>query len=73
MERALVADYFATADELVARLDPGNHALALEIASLPEQIRGYGHVKEAHLARALAQREALLVRWRAPEAQRIAA
>ena len=35
--------------EIIAGLNPENHALAVEIASIPEQIRGYGHVKERHL------------------------
>ena len=48
MERQLIDDYFATVDELLAKLDRDNHALAVEIASIPEQIRGYGHIKEAN-------------------------
>ena len=39
-------------------------ALALEIARLPEQIKGFGHVKERHAQAAAARREALLARWR---------
>ena len=36
-------------DELLAGLNAGNLALAVEIARIPEEIRGYGHVKERHL------------------------
>jgi hypothetical protein len=32
---------------------------------MPEQIRGFGHVKEASVARAKATQAALLDRWRA--------
>ncbi|MDZ4350980.1 MAG: indolepyruvate ferredoxin oxidoreductase family protein [Xanthomonadaceae bacterium] len=64
-ERRLIGEYFATVDELLAGLNPENRTLAVEIASVPEHIRGFGHVKEAHLAKAKAQREALLARWRA--------
>jgi hypothetical protein len=30
-------------------LNAGNHATAVEIARIPEQIKGFGHVKERHL------------------------
>jgi len=65
-ERQLIADYEKTLDGLLATLDSGNVGLAAEIASIPEHIRGYGHVKDAHL-QAAKQREAeLLVHWRNP-------
>lgn len=48
-ELALIEDYRQTISEILAGLTPSNHALAVEIASVPEQIRGYGHVKEQHL------------------------
>ena len=68
MERKLIADYFATIESLLTDLSLGNHALAVEIARIPEHIRGYGHVKEAHLATALEKQAALLARWRNPMA-----
>ena len=74
MERALIAEYTAMVEELIAGLDAGNHALAVELAQIPEHIRGFGHVKEAHLARARARWDELLARWRAPaQAPRVAA
>src|SRR5262249_33498544 len=45
LERRLIADYEALVRELITALSPDNHALAMEIASLPAQIRGFGHVK----------------------------
>jgi len=66
MERQLVADYFATVQRLLQRLDPGNIELAVRIASVPEQIRGYGHVKHAHLEKAQAEQAALLRQWDDP-------
>lgn len=66
MERRLVDEYFATVDELLAGLAAGNHGLAVEIASLPTDIRGFGHVKEAHLARVRTRWSDLMARWRAP-------
>jgi indolepyruvate ferredoxin oxidoreductase len=65
-ERKLIEDYFATIDTLLATLDHDNHALAVEIASIPEQIRGYGHVKERHLAAAMTRQNDLMTAWRAP-------
>ena len=65
MERKLIEDYFATIDGLLGQLAAGNVALAAEIASVPEHIRGYGHVKEAHLHKAKAREAELLARWSA--------
>lgn len=72
-ERALIGEYRATVEELVAGLQPGKHRLAVEIAGLPEQIRGYGHVKARNLAAVRPQWERLLQQWRAQEPQRQAA
>ena len=65
-ERRLIADYEATVRALTANLTVRNHALAVEIASLPEHIRGFGHVKEAHLAKAKAREAALMAAFHAP-------
>ena len=48
-------------------------ALAVEIARIPEEIRGYGHVKARHLAPALAKAEKLMQQWRAGLERRAAA
>ena len=66
MERQLIADYRATIDELLVSLTLGNHALAVEIARIPEHIRGFGHVKEAQLAAAKTKQAQLLAQWRNP-------
>jgi len=70
-ERQLIADYEKTLQELLGMLDAGRLALAVEIASIPEHIRGYGHVKEAHLHEAKAREAALLATWRNPKALHI--
>ena len=64
-ERALIAEYRKTVDELLARLTPERLPLALEIARLPEEIRGYGHVKERHLAAVRTKWDTLMAQWRA--------
>ena len=68
MERRLLADYETVLDELMERLDADNHATAVELARIPAQIRGFGHVKEANVKRAKAAEAALLERWRSPSA-----
>jgi indolepyruvate ferredoxin oxidoreductase len=66
MERQLIADYEQTVTGLLASLDGGNVDLAAEIASIPEHIRGYGHVKEAHLHKAKEREAELLKEYRNP-------
>ncbi|MBO9661799.1 indolepyruvate ferredoxin oxidoreductase family protein [Dokdonella sp.] len=73
MERRLIADYTRTIDELLAGLSGDNHALAVDVASVPELIRGYGHVKERHFENAMKRQDDLLAAWRNPVAQRAAA
>jgi indolepyruvate ferredoxin oxidoreductase len=58
-ERALIRDYEALLAEVVDRLTPRNHAAAVALASLPEKIRGFGHVKQRHLAAAKAEETSL--------------
>ncbi|MFI4999369.1 MAG: indolepyruvate ferredoxin oxidoreductase family protein [Reyranellales bacterium] len=72
-ERALIAEYEALVDELLAGLSPANHALAVKLASVPDDIRGYGHVKDAHLEKAKRKEAELLAQWRNPEALKAAA
>ena len=70
-ERRLIADYEATVQLLLDGLDDHRLALAVEIASIPEHIRGYGHVKEAHLEKAKAREATLLAQWNNPRALHI--
>ncbi len=48
-ERQLIQDYRASIERALARLDEHNLPKVLELANLPEHIRGFGHVKERHL------------------------
>ncbi len=72
MERALINEYRACVEELLKSLSAGNRTLAVEIARIPEEIRGYGHVKARHLATARPKWEALMKRWRAGELKQAA-
>jgi indolepyruvate ferredoxin oxidoreductase len=73
MERRLIADYEALLRELSASLNPENHALAIEIASLPAKIRGFGHIKARNVESAKACEAELLVLLRGKDTQASAA
>jgi len=64
-ERKLIADYETMLSEVVAKLTPENHHLAVGLAVIPEKIRGFGHVKQRHLTAAEADEAALLEQYRA--------
>ena len=66
-ERRLIADYEALVAEVLDKLDHDRHPLAVELASIPEQIRGFGHVKDAHLKAAKAREAELLAAFRSPQ------
>jgi indolepyruvate ferredoxin oxidoreductase len=63
LERELIRDYRALLDELVVKLTAANHATAVEIARLPDLIRGYEEIKlrnvELYRARVAALRPQL--------------
>lgn len=63
-ERALIDEYRTAIDELLGSLNAANLPLATEIARIPEDIRGYGHVKDRHLATARPKWAALMHEWR---------
>ncbi len=64
-ERRLIADYEGMLTEVLAKLDAGNHHIAVGLAAIPEKIRGFGHVKMRHLQVAKADEAALLEQFRA--------
>ena len=45
MERRLIEDYRETVGDILDRLTPANHETAVALASVPEGIKGFGHVK----------------------------
>jgi indolepyruvate ferredoxin oxidoreductase len=51
-ERALVVEYRTCIEDILINLAPQNLALAVEIARIPELIKGYGHVKDRNLTAA---------------------
>src|SRR6266404_2653215 len=73
MERRLIGEYQATVETLLATLDQNNHALAVQIAALPETMRGFGHVKEKNVTAAKEREAGLLASYRNPALQSVAA
>jgi indolepyruvate ferredoxin oxidoreductase len=63
-ERQLIVDYEKLIGGVLAELTPDNHATAVELAQLPDQIRGFGHVKERNIAKAKAREAELLKTFR---------
>jgi indolepyruvate ferredoxin oxidoreductase len=68
LERQLIVDYEATIEEILAVLGPEVHPVAVELASLPEKIRGFGHVKQRHLRAATRRAGELRAALRRPAA-----
>ncbi len=58
-ERALISQYEETVNQVLANLTPKNLDCAVALLSVPERIRGYGHVKLAHLAKAKIDHDSL--------------
>ncbi|WP_059413788.1 indolepyruvate ferredoxin oxidoreductase family protein [Cupriavidus basilensis] len=63
-ERRLIEDYIGMVDEFCATLDAARLDTAVALASLPDDIRGFGHVKEASMEKAAVLRGQLLARYR---------
>lgn len=72
-ERQLIRDYEVLIAEILAGLTPDNHGVAVDLASIPEHIRGFGHIKEQQLAKAKACETELLNAFRNPQARKSAA
>lgn len=63
-ERALIEDYLIMIDEFTQTLSTDNYSSALELAQLPQTIRGYGHVKEGNMQAAAEKCEQLWASYR---------
>src|SRR3546814_17724729 len=58
-------DHYEAQMQMVANaLTGANHAAAVELASLPAQIRGFGHVKEANVEKVRALEPMVLEKFR---------
>ena len=71
-ERELLARYEAALAEIVAGLSSERLPQAVAIASAPAEVRGFGHVREAAMARFEPRFASLLEAWRRPENKTVA-
>jgi len=63
LDRQLIAEYEGLIESVLTGLKTSNHELAVELASLPEQIRGFGHIRERYVTHAREQQQELLARF----------
>jgi len=63
MERELIGEYEGTVETLIKGLTAQNHALAVQIASVPEEMRGFGYIKKRNVEAARKKRDELLERF----------
>ena len=73
MERRLIGEYEATIDQVLATLGQDNHAMAVQIAAVPETMRGFGHIKEKNVLAAKAREASLLAAYTSPASNSVAA
>jgi indolepyruvate ferredoxin oxidoreductase len=64
-ERSLIREYESAIEQVLGALTPATHRIAVEIAKIPEQIRGYDIVKELSIGRARARQRELLTSFHA--------
>ncbi|MBP7334281.1 indolepyruvate ferredoxin oxidoreductase family protein [Niveispirillum sp.] len=73
LDRQILTQYEADMDAAVTDLNPSTLGIVTQIASLPQSIRGYGHVRQAQADIAAAKREKLLGQLDEARRQRTAA
>ena len=64
LERQMMQDYIMQIDEIVSKLNDHNYAAAVQLASVPDEIRGYGHVKAKSIEAAKSLQEQCLQDFR---------
>ena len=72
MERRLIGQFEAMLDKLAGGLTKDNLPLATRIATVPQAIRGYGHIKAKSIVAARKKRDELLSQLARPQ-QKVAA
>jgi indolepyruvate ferredoxin oxidoreductase len=71
LERQMIADYEALLDEIAEHLSPASHATAIALASLPLEIKGFGHIKERNYQLAKSREATLRAELRNPTSPRV--
>ena len=73
MERQLIEDYRLLVEEILDSVNESNFDIAKRLLSLPEEIKGFGHVKEANVIQVRASWQELLHQYRTAGEERKAA
>lgn len=60
LERRLITEYLETIEQIIVSLNDNNYDIALELANYPDDIRGYGYIKEKSVEAIEQKREKLL-------------
>jgi indolepyruvate ferredoxin oxidoreductase len=63
-ERNLIIQYEATINMLIKGLTNDNYALAIDIANLPDKIKGYGYIKEESIKQYNKENKILITKFR---------
>ncbi|MFM9943073.1 MAG: indolepyruvate ferredoxin oxidoreductase family protein [Hyphomicrobiaceae bacterium] len=67
LERQMIHDYEATLAEIERRLAPDTHRTSMALAVLPEEIKGYGHVKHGNYEKAQQKHTTFIAMLRDPK------
>ena len=73
MERQFIEDYRLLVEEIINSVNQSNIDVAKKLLALPEDIKGFGHVKEANVIRVRASWQELLHQYRTEGEERKAA
>jgi indolepyruvate ferredoxin oxidoreductase len=60
LDRQVLSEYEQMLGALETSLSADNHAVSVELACVPEQIRGYGHIRRRHMEHAAKRRDELM-------------
>jgi len=71
LEVQMIADYEALLLEIAGALNPANHAIAVALAGVAMDIKGYGHIKDANYHKAMERQAVLQRRLHMSDAERI--
>ncbi len=66
-ERQLIADYENDLAQLLKSITADNYSTAIAIADLPEIVKGFGHIKIAHIQKYHERKKELLRKFHGPE------
>ena len=73
MERQLIKDYIEIIDKIVESAEVINADVVRDLLALPDEIRGFGHVKEANVAAVKVKWDSLVSRLTEPQSEKMAA